>query len=135
MRAARAGADADEAERTASVLDPAIADRKLKAYRQHRQRIAEDRSSLTIEIARLEEGAKTQGGAGPASRAEAAREALALSAADMERFTKEAAVLRLLKDTLDSATVECFAPVFAARGQPRGSARAAADPVGVPVVR
>ncbi len=105
-KAARAGADADEAERTASVLDPAIADRKLKAYRQHRQRIAEDRSRLTIEIARLEEGAKTQGGAGPASRAEAAREALALSAADLERFTTEAAVLRLLKDTLDSATVE-----------------------------
>ena len=106
QEAARTGADADEAERTASVLDPAVADRKLKAQRQHRQRIEEDRSRLTIEIARLEEGAKTQGGAGPASRAEAARGALALAVADVERFSKEAAVLRLLKDTLESATAE-----------------------------
>ena len=104
--AARASADADEAERTARILDPAIAERKLKAHRQHRTRISEDRSRLTIDIARLEEGAKTQGGAGPAGRVEAAREALALATADVARLSKEAAVLRLLKDTLKSATAE-----------------------------
>lgn len=104
--AARASADADEAERTAAALDPAAAERRLMTHRQHLGRIAEDRQRLTVDIVRLEENAKTQGGSGPATRSEAAREALALAAADVERLTEEAAVLRLLKDTLEAATAD-----------------------------
>jgi DNA repair exonuclease SbcCD ATPase subunit len=63
----------------------------------------EDRLGLVQEIAKLEERAKTLGGAGPATRATAAAEAADVARVAHERLREEAEVLRLLKQVIGDA--------------------------------
>ncbi len=100
---ARAVLARDEARRAASGLDEAALTRRRAGLVLKRERMREERLGLVQEIARLEERARTLGGAGPASRAAAATEAADAARAAHERLREEAEVLRLLKQVIGDA--------------------------------
>jgi hypothetical protein len=93
----------EEARRAAAGLDEAVLTRRRAGLVQKRERMREDRLRLVQEIARLEERARTLGGAGPATRAAAAAEAADAARLAHERLREEAEVLRLLKQVIGDA--------------------------------
>jgi DNA repair exonuclease SbcCD ATPase subunit len=100
---ARALLARDEARRAAAGLDEAALTRRRAGLVQKRERMREDRLGLVQEIARLEERARTLGGAGPATRAAAAAEAAGAAQDAHARLGEEAEVLRLLKQVIGDA--------------------------------
>jgi energy-coupling factor transporter ATP-binding protein EcfA2 len=93
----------DEARRAAAGLDEAALTRRRAGLVQKRERMRDDRLGLVQEIAKLEERARTLGGAGPATRATEAAEAADVARATRERLEEEAEVLRLLKQVIGDA--------------------------------
>lgn len=93
----------DEARRAAAGLDEAALTRRRAGLVQKRERMREDRLGLVQEIAKLEERARTLGGAGPATRATEAAEAADVARVAHERLQEEAEVLRLLKQVIGDA--------------------------------
>lgn len=93
----------DEARRAAAGLDEAVLTRRRDGLLQKRERMREDRLGLVQEIAKLEERARTLGGAGPATRATEAAEAADAARATHDRLREEAEVLRLLKQVIGDA--------------------------------
>ncbi len=100
---ARAVLARDEARRAAAGLDEAALTRRRAGLVQKHERMREDRLALVQEIAKLEERARTMGGAGPATRATAAAEAADVARVAHERLREEAEVLRLLKQVIGEA--------------------------------
>jgi len=100
---ARALLARDEARRAAAGLDEAALTRRRGGLVQKRERMREDRLGLVQEIAKLEERARTLGGAGPATRAMAAAEAADAARVAHERLREDAEVLRLLKQVIGDA--------------------------------
>lgn len=96
------------AQRAAEGLDPDVLTRRLDALDRRRQSLLDAQLELAQTLARLEEQAKTLGGAGPDTRARAAEEAASAARADAERLSEEAAVLLLLKTTIDSAQADAM---------------------------
>ena len=100
---ARALLAREDARRAAAGLDEAALTRRRAGLVQKRERMREDRLGLVQEIAKLEERARTLGGAGPATRATAAAEAADVARVAHERLREEAEVLRLLKQVIGDA--------------------------------
>jgi hypothetical protein len=100
---ARASVDHDSAKRACEGLDLAALERRRETAERRRQRLNDDRLELVGVLARLEEQAKTLGGAGPATRAQAADELAQAAQQDLERLSEEAEVLALLRHTLEAA--------------------------------
>lgn len=94
------------AQRAAEGLDPNVLARRLETTERRRQSLFDAQLELAQTLARLEEQAKTLGAAGPATRAQAAEEASDLARTDAARLAEEAAVLQLLKTTIDTAQAE-----------------------------
>lgn len=112
---ARAILGRDEAQRAAEGLDEVTLVRRRDALVQQRERLREDLLTLVGDVAMLEERAKTLGGSGPASRAEAALEAAEAAKASYERLHEEAETLALLarsiRDAQRDAARRYLAPV------------------------
>jgi hypothetical protein len=94
------------AQRAAEGLDPTILARRLETTERRRQSLFDAQLELAQTLARLEEQTKTLGAAGPAAGAQAAEEASDLARTDAARLAEEAAVLHLLKTTIDAAQAE-----------------------------
>lgn len=112
---ARAILGRDEARRAAEGLDETALVRRRDVLVQQRERLREDLLTLVGDVAMLEERAKTLGGAGPASRAEAAAETAEGAKASYERLHEEAETLALLarsiRDAQRDAARRYLAPV------------------------
>lgn len=105
-REARAVQDYNAAKATADSLDLPALEQKLLTHERRVARLNEARIDLAGVLGRLEAEAKTLGGAGPATRAEAAAE-LAIAAKDhFDRLSEEAEILALLRRTLEEARSE-----------------------------
>jgi len=103
---ARAIQDHEAARRAAKALDvDALTKRKETADRR-RQRLQEDRLTLVGDVVRLEEAAKSLGGAGPASRLAAAEEEAQATRQVADRLNDEAETLALLKRVIGAAQQE-----------------------------
>jgi energy-coupling factor transporter ATP-binding protein EcfA2 len=100
---ARALVDLASARRAATGLDEAALAKKKETLARHTSKLQEDRIELLQEIARLEVEAKTRGGAGPASRAQATAEELEFAQSAFDRLRDDADVLQLLKTMLGEA--------------------------------
>lgn len=103
---ARTRIDLESARRAAEGLDPDAISARLANAERRKQNMVEERNSLREAIARLEEQAKMQGGAGPASNAEAAAEAAEAAREEADRLREEADVLTLLRNTIQEAQAD-----------------------------
>lgn len=106
IREAQASVDLDAARRAAQALDLAALDRKQEAAIRRNARLAEERLELVGAVAKLEEQAKTQGGQGPASRAQSTAELAEVADQQAQQLRDEADVLALLRETLESAQAD-----------------------------
>lgn len=93
----------DAAVRATEGLDVSQLERRLETAEARTKRFQTDRLTLVAEVARLEEQAKTLGGSGPATRAQAAAELADAAQAKLGRLQEEAATLALLKRTIEEA--------------------------------
>jgi hypothetical protein len=95
--------DLNAARRAAEGLNETELKRKKDGLERRQRKLQDDRVEILQEIARLEVEAKTKGGAGPATRAQAADEELEFEQANYERLRDDAATLQLLKKVLVEA--------------------------------
>lgn len=109
QRAAECAVKLEEAERNATVHDPAAITKKIDVIDARSRTAGETRNRLLTEIARLENTIEIEGGAGLGDRAAAAREEAEAARAAFERVTVEADTLKLLRETLDEAHHETSA--------------------------
>lgn len=104
--AAQTAVQLAEAERHAAAHDIADIDRTIRLIDARAGAAVEARRKLETEIARLEGVIDSEGGKGLAERAADAREEADAARAHHERVTREAAILKLLRDTLDAAQAD-----------------------------
>lgn len=93
----------DAAVRATEGLDAGQLERRLESAETRIKRFQADRLTLVAEVTRLEEQAKTLGGNGPATRAQAAAELAEAAQMKLTRLQEEAATLTLLKRTIEEA--------------------------------
>lgn len=103
---ARATQDHDAARRAAVALNEEALIKRKEAAERRRQRMQEDRLTLVGDVVRLEEAAKSLGGAGPASRLAAAEEEAQATRDIADRLNEEAETLALLKRIIGAAQQE-----------------------------
>lgn len=103
---AQATVDLETSKRTAQAFDLAALERKQDAAQRRHSRLIEERLELVGAVAKLEEQAKTQGGQGPASRAEGSAEIADVAQQQAQELREEADVLSLLKQTLEGAQAD-----------------------------
>ncbi|MFZ5730904.1 MAG: AAA family ATPase [Pseudomonadota bacterium] len=103
---ARAIQDHDGARRAAEALDEDALTKRKETADRRRQRMQEDRLTLVGDVVRLEEAAKSLGGAGPASRLAAAEEVAQATREVADRLNEEAETLALLKRVIGAAQQE-----------------------------
>ncbi|RQV59870.1 hypothetical protein DF018_30045 [Burkholderia cenocepacia] len=106
QQAAEASVKLEEAVRAASAHDIATITRKIELIDARARTALEARTRLETDIARLEGTVESEGGAGLADRAAAAREEADAALMQLQRVTEEADSLKMLRDTLDAARDE-----------------------------
>lgn len=107
--AAAAAVRLEEAGRDATAHDLDAISRKIETIDARAKAVAEARTKLEMEIARLEGIVESEGGKGLADREAAAREEAEAARAASQRVTEEADTLKLLRETLDQARDETSA--------------------------
>ncbi|MBI1360560.1 MAG: AAA family ATPase [Alphaproteobacteria bacterium] len=103
---ARALLAKDAARQASDALDLSALQRRLEAAERRAHQLAEDRLGLSTTIARLEEQAKTLGGAGPAAKLDAAKDEVEACKANLERVRHEASAIELLRRVLNETRAE-----------------------------
>lgn len=114
---ARLQVDLAAARRATEGLNEVDLKRKKDSAAHRQKKLQDDRVEVLQQIARLEVEAKTQGGNGPFSRADAAEEELGYVQASYDRLRGEADILQLLRTVLTDARQEAarryLAPITA----------------------
>jgi len=103
---AQTAVDLETAKRTAQALDLATLERKLEAANRRQVRLARSGWSWWVRSPKLEEQAKTQGGQGPATRAQGAVELAEVAEQQRSNARRGRCSCRLLKETLESAQAD-----------------------------
>ena len=99
----------EQATRNAATHDTAAITRRIEAIEARAKSAAEARTRLETDMARLEGIIETEGGQGLAERAATAREEAQTAQIKLNQVTAEADMLKLLRDTLETARNETSA--------------------------